>query len=50
MTLNSGGRRYSKVSLNKRDGKGNLHYKKLKKSAELFAALEFLRNLRYAGV
>ena len=50
MTLNSGGRRYSKVSHTKWDGKGSLHSKKLKKSAELFAVLEFLRNLRDAGV
>ena len=50
MTLNSGGWRYSEVSHSKRDGKGNLHSKKLKISTELFAVLEFLRNLRDTGV
>ena len=49
MTLSRGGWRYSEVGHNKGDVKGS-NNRKLNKSAELFAVLEFLRNLRDTGV
>ena len=49
MTPSCGGWRNSEVGYNKGDVKGN-NNRKLKKSAELFAVLEFLRNLRDTGV